>query len=902
MTICFQIEYHTQWGDQLAICGEGSELGNKDIQKAMVMEYRGEGIWQAFLALHKVPVSLTYQYVLVSGNGERKEEGGAPRQVRIPRHADRLLLRDAWRPGEHPDQVFQTAAFRDVFFKQENVWKAGLEPGKQSVGHRFQFRLCAARIPQGMQFVLLGNLPELGAWNTAAPLLLSNAAFPHWTIDVVLPSLEAFEYKYGLYDPEHKRWLDYEGGPNRSWKPSPGSAKPDSIVLSDEFYRHTLTPWKGAGVAVPVFSLRSSQSLGVGEFRDLEKMADWARKTGLKVLQILPVNDTSVGYTWTDSYPYSAISVFALHPLYLALDAIPGAEQILGKKPIETERQRLNAGETVDYDAVIRLKLDWSRKIYDVQAPEFLSSSPFQEFFEANRHWLEPYAVFCYLRDKYGTADFSAWGEHAVYSPALLRQLADPAAPEYRDIAFFYFQQFYLDQQLFQAANYARKLGVVLKGDLPIGIYRHSVDAWVAPSLYNMSGQAGAPPDPFSDNGQNWGFPTYNWEEMAKDNYLWWRQRMQALSRYFDAYRIDHILGFFRIWEIPVAQVEGMMGRFRPAIPVRREEFAARGIFFDAERFCRPYITWAMLEGLFDSDAEWVKQTFFEEVTYHSYAFKAGLDTQRKVEAFFEQPQYAERAALKPLLFRLFAEVLFFEEPGSEGQAFHPRIDFPATRSFQVLAPEQQERLRALHHDYFYQRQEVFWRTEAMKKLPALKKATNMLICGEDLGMVPACVPGVMRELGILSLEIQRMSKNPATEFLKEGDIPYLSVTSPSTHDMSPIRAWWEESSREQIRRFYQEELRHIGEPPFYCEPFVAQAILRQHFKWHNILTVIPLQDLLAMSGPLRRENPYEERINVPANPKHYWRYRMHLSVEALLEAEEFNTLLLEMLRASGRA
>ncbi|MBK6950420.1 MAG: 4-alpha-glucanotransferase [Haliscomenobacter sp.] len=654
-------------------------------------------------------------------------------------------------------------------------------------------------------------------------------------------------------------------------------------------------------MAIPVFSLRSEKSLGVGEFRDLHLMADWAKKTGLRLVQVLPVNDTTVNYTWTDSYPYSAITVFALHPMFLALDAIPGAEKIIGKKALADARKRLNQSPVVDYDEVINLKKSWGRKIYDAQASTFLKSPEFQTFFEENKYWLEPYAVFCYLRDTFRTADFTQWKEHAVYHPDLLAGLASPDTPAYPEVAFFYFQQFYLDQQLRQATQYAREQGIVLKGDLPIGIYRHSVDAWVAPRLYNMDGQAGAPPDPFSENGQNWGFPTYKWEEMAKDNYQWWRDRMTYLSRYFDAYRIDHILGFFRIWEIPISQVEGLMGRFRPAIPVTLEEFQSRGIPFDEERFCQPFITQMLLEEWFEEDADWVRQTFLSETAFQQYAFKPEFDCQRKVEAFFEDPAVADRKVLEKHIYRLFAEALFFPEPESDGAKFHPRIDFQSTHSFRVLPHDLQDRLSALHHDYFYSRQEAFWRKEAMEKLPALKKATEMLICGEDLGMVPACVPGVMREMGILSLEIQRMSKNPSTEFLQEQDIPYLSVTSSSTHDMSTIRGWWEESDRDQIRRFFYQELGMLGEPPLQCDPFVAQAIIRQHLEWPNMWTVFPLQDLLAMDGKLRWENPFDERINVPANPKHYWRYRMHLTLEELLGAEEFNAYVLEAMERSGR-
>ena len=900
MTLQFQIHYHTRWGQQMAVCGNLAELGKGDPDRAAIMEYAGDGLWKLSVPFAKAPASLAYRYVLLENGLAPVEEAGNLREVRLPRQAERAILRDSWREPVAPEEAFFSAAFEQAIFKPTHNFKAS--PLKEfDGGTRFRFQLRAAAAPQEWQIALTGSLPELGSWDTSRPLLLENAAFPIWSAEVCLPWGLPFEYKYGWYHPLEQRWLDFETGENRQWHHWGNGTKPDAVVLSDEYAHFPGPAWKGAGVAIPVFSLRSEQGLGVGEFADLKRLADWADQTGLRMIQILPINDTTVTYAWPDSYPYSAISVFALHPMYLNFEDIPGAEKCIGKKKLQEARKKLNAEEVVDYDEVIRTKRLFSKTVYEGIKKELLKNPDFLDFVAREREWLAPYAVFCYLRDTYQTADFSKWEQYALYRPALLEELASPGAPAYEDIAFFYFQQYYLDAQLKDASTYIRNKGIVLKGDLPIGIYRDSVDAWVAPHLFNMDGQAGAPPDPFSATGQNWGFPTYNWEEMAKDQYAWWRKRMTHLSRYFDAYRIDHILGFFRIWEIPSAHIEGLMGRFRPAIPVGRQELEALGSGFSSERFCKPFITEHMLQNRFGISSQWVKDTFLEEVSFQRFAFKPAWNSQRSIDAFLREPANADHLALLESLLGLFGEVLFFEEPGSEGQAFHPRIDFASTESFKCLPQDVQGRLQALHHDYFYRRQEEFWKGEALKKLPALKKATNMLICGEDLGMVPACVPGVMRAMGMLSLEIQRMSKNPSTEFLQTADIPYLSVTSPSTHDMAPIRAWWEEMDREQVRRFYHQELGLGGEPPVHCEPFIAEAIIRQHLHWHNLWAVFPLQDLLAMDGQLRRQNPFEERINIPANPKHYWQYRMHIPMESLLKADGFNQKLLAMLHTSGR-
>ncbi len=901
MIVRFKIHYQTRWGQQIAVTGNRPELGDGDPARAFLLDYLGDGYWGADIELEDIAGALTYKYLLLDENeGRRTVEWGAPRRVALGdgKRGGILHLKDAWRPRKHPENALYTSAFVDVILQTDRFRARPLgNTGSKPV---VRFQIHAPRVPAGLQLCVTGNVEELGNWHAESALLLGNAEHPLWSGAIALQSGLTIEYKYGLYDPESKRIIYLETGDNRRI-PAAWMAAGYQLVVTDEYFRHPAGWWKGAGVATPVFSLRSHQGLGVGEFLDIKLMVDWARRVGLNMVQILPVNDTSATHTWVDSYPYAAISVFALHPLYLNVEALGYSFRGARERELLDRREALNRLDVVDYEAVMALKLDLAREAFSQVRDQWLKSKDFKAFFKNNKHWLEPYAAFCYLRDVYGTVDFNQWKEHAVFSPKKLKALVSPRAAHYPEVAFHYFLQYHLDRQLGEAAAYARERGVVLKGDIPIGIYRYSVDAWTAPHLYNMDGQSGAPPDPFSDTGQNWGFPTYNWEEMAKDDYEWWRRRLQQLSRYFDAFRIDHILGFFRIWEIPYEQVEGLMGHFNPALPVSREEFDQRGIPFDYDRFCRPYIPEHHLYEYFGQDTDYVKETFLRETKPHHFQFKEGLDTQRAVDDFLSRQENKGRIHLKQGLFELIGELLFFEAAGSEGAAFHPRIKMQETRSFNDLNGAVQKRLDDLYINYFFRRQEEFWRQQAMKKLPAIKDATNMLICGEDLGMVPDCVPGVMDELGILSLEIQRMSKNPATEFLSVDDIPYLSVCSPSTHDMSPIRAWWEEMEPEQRERFFLQELGMSGEPPFFCEPYVVERIIRQHLYWPSMWAVFPLQDLVAMDGRLRRENPFEERINVPSNPKHYWRYRFHLPLEKLLRENAFNDYLRGMIVAAGR-
>ena len=482
-----------------------------------------------------------------------------------------------------------------------------------------------------------------------------------------------------------------------------------------------------------------------------------------------------------------------------------------------------------------------------------------------------------------------------------MESLAAEGSELCEEIRFNCFVQYHLHVQLQEAAEHAHAKGVILKGDIPIGVYRYGADAWQEPALYHMDLQAGAPPDAFSAKGQNWGFPTYNWQRMEEAGFDWWKRRFGQMGCYFDAFRIDHILGFFRIWSIPLHAAEGILGYFVPALPVHVTEFSRRGIRFDRDRYTRPYITEQLLQRLFGPDSEPVKARFLQPSGAGHYRLQPEFGTQRQVESHFAALQPTDQnKKIRHGLNDLISNVLLLEVEGSHGEQFHFRFGIEHTSSFRHLDVQTQVRLKELYIDYFYRRQEGFWRQEGLHKLPVLKRVTNMLVCGEDLGMVPACVPGVMKQLGLLSLEVQRMPKSLGREFSRPADAPYLSVVTPSTHDMSTIRGWWEED-RDRTQKFYNEELGRAGEAPRRCEPWINEAIVAQHLASPAMWSIFLLQDLLGLDENLRRPNPAEERINIPANPKHYWRYRMHVSLETLLEAQSFNEKLRSLAQQHDR-
>lgn len=902
MKLTLKLRFHTEFGQSLAATGDHPLLGNGAADRAVAMNYLDGEFWQVtieFPSGTKMPTEgVAYHYLLRQPDGSVIADWGNDRVIAPELLAqEEVVIVDSWNAAGFPENAFYTEPFKEVLLRELRTDFAPPEPPKLT----HTFRVKAPLLARGQTLCLLGGGECLGRWETLNPKLLRRAPgedFLSVNVDLTGEPLP-LEYKYGVFDLERHMLLAYEEGENRRLT-APAVPRGCTIV-NDGFARLPAETWKGAGVAIPVFSLRSEKSFGVGEFTDLKLLADWCQQTGLKVIQVLPVNDTTSTHTWMDSYPYSAISAFALNPIYLNLAKVASGKNKALLKSLEPERSRLNALPEIDYAAVMRAKREFLKQIFPAQKVATFRSKDYRAFLADNQHWLLPYAVFCALRDQYGTADSRQWPAHSRCTPELVAAMTAEGSAEAEAVAWHCFIQYHLHRQLQEAAEYAHERGVILKGDIAIGVSRNGADTWQSPELYDLSVQAGAPPDPFADKGQNWGFPTYNWPRMMQDGFAWWKQRFGQMGHYFDAFRVDHILGFFRIWSIPIHAVEGILGYFVPAIPVELEEFAARGIPFHRARYLEPFINDAVLLELFGGDADTVKETYLRPGAPGQFVLRPEFATQRQVEQHFAALETSPRnEKLKQGIFDLISNVLLLDAGEAPGSQFHFRFHIEKTTSFRALDAQTQAQLMELYVDYFFRRQDAFWMREALQKLPALKRVTNMLICGEDLGLVPACVPDVMKGLGLLSLEIQRMPKTPGRTFSRPAEAPYLSVVTPSTHDMSTIRGWWEEDAG-LTQRFYNEELGLPGAAPAHCSGELNAAVVRQHLAAPAMWSIFQLQDLLSMDETLRRDDPAAERINVPANPKHYWRYRMHLSLERLLEADGFNRQLRELLQQSGR-
>lgn len=890
MTVQFNIEYKAMFGEQIVV-----NIQTEEGELKLPLETTDGQRWACDWCVESPEKSYTYYYsVEREGRAVKAEWLIIKHQLDVnAKKAEVYTLYDHWKAMPE-DAYLYSSAFTDCINHQ-----APQEMKPETGSKIVRLIVRAPQLRDGERLGVLGADKALGVWDVQKILPMTQHTYNEWVADIDATHLEGshLEFKFVAFR-NAKNELLWETSMNRTVDlPEMKAGELVSYELDQAYF--ALYNRKLAGTQVPVFSLRTRKSAGIGDFGDLKNMIDFVASTGQKVLQLLPINDTTITHTWTDSYPYSCISVFAIHPQYADLHALPELKDAKARAEAEKTRAELNALDKIDYEKVNDFKINYLRQIFNQEGEKMMKTAEYKAFFQDTELWLVPYAQYSYLRDKNGTADFNQWPDHRVWDEAERKALADPKTAAYKNVAFFYFVQFVLDRQMQEAHEHAKAKGVILKGDIPIGVNRNSCDVWMEPKYFNLNGQAGAPPDDFSANGQNWGFPTYNWFEMLKDGCQWWNRRFKNMARYFDAYRIDHVLGFFRIWEIPVHSVHGLLGQFAPALAMSREEIESYGLHFQEDRFTRPFITDWVLDRMFHERAGEVKEKYLDRLDDERYQMKPEVDAQRKVEALFADATDEKELWLRDGLYALISDVLFVRDHTNPG-VFHPRISAQLDFIYESLYDNDKAAFNRLYNDYFYRRNNQFWYQEAMKKLPKLVQATRMLVCAEDLGMVPDCVPWVMDELKILSLELQSMPKDPSVKFGHLSRNPYRSVCTISSHDMPTLRMWWDENIQ-RTQEYYNTMLYRQGSAPHPLPGWLASDIISRHLTSPSMLCILSIQDWLATDEALRLPDADAERINIPATPKHYWRYRMHLNIEDLAADKRFVQNITEMISQSGR-
>ncbi|QES87844.1 4-alpha-glucanotransferase [Rhizosphaericola mali] len=891
--LTFQLNYHTEDGESVWLTDVSGFTEDSAIQ---LMQFENSEYWKCTKEIQwdKIPESITYQYHIKKKDGSFLNDF-KPKTVTNDKFTNtQIFIRDYWDYAGYFAHTFETAAF-DVLLHKKN-WNDVVPKSTTKATHFFQIN--APILTENEAVGIWGDADNLGAWKEGGFLPMAyDQQEKLWKVAVNFPLETAhFHYKYIVYDTQTKQIKQVETGENRY----SFNFSDISVVQNDGFLRFASDHWKGAGVNIPLFSIRSECDFGIGDFAGLEKFIFWSKNAGLKLVQLLPINDTTQLGGWKESYPYSAISVFALHPIYVDIISLFGksAKNIAYLKKIEKERCRLNALEKLDYESVFRLKMDALQYIFPIKKKTTFASADFKQFYEVNKFWLKSYALFCTLRDQKQSVEFETWENASVYSDELFEKkyISDGTS-----IDFYVFIQYILHSQLSSVVEIAKQNGIVLKGDIAIGVDRHSVDVWQNPDLFDVEMQAGAPPDFFTKAGQNWGFPIYNWANMGKDDFQWWRGRLAHMSQYFQAIRLDHILGFFRIWSIPVANTQGLLGYFQPALGYSENELLQWGIHFDYERYCQPFISETILDVTFYEQKETIKAEFLDQKWDDLYRFKSHLDTQKKLVEYFKTKEVTDNSQwILTELLSLLANVILIQDIHLP-QIYHCRFQLFETKSYEALSAYEKDKLYHLHNQYFYERQNQLWQKLGLEKLPLLKDASNMLVCGEDLGMVPSIVPSVMQNLGILGLRVERMSTQPERLFESPLSVSYLNVVMPSTHDTLPLRNWYTSLDALKKEQYYHQELRLSGTVPTQYSSILSEQIILMHLQSPAIWAIFLLQDLFGLESDLTNSNMEADIINRPEVPNFYWQYRMHLTIENLQKNSSFCQKIQNLLQFCAR-
>ena len=624
-----------------------------------------------------------------------------------------------------------------------------------------------------------------------------------------------------------------------------------------------------SGVAVPLFSLYSKQSIGIGEYLDLIPFARWAQFCDFNIIQLLPVNDTGA-----ESSPYSARSAFALNPVFINIQSVEGSSEFASDiKAGKAEFEKLGK---IDYYKISTWKRSILRKIFDNSYDSLKKDKALSRWIDENS-WAKPYCVYCTLKAMNNESSWKDWSEFRDPTDKDLEKLWKKYA---KDCLFQAWMQYNAEVQFNAAVTEVSKLGLRLKGDIPILINEDSADVWSERKFFSLDDRAGAPPDMFSYSGQNWGFPTYRWDVLEQDNFNWWRRRLAQASKFYHAYRIDHVLGFFRIWSIPQKEVTGIMGRFNPCVPLTKTELMNAGFIPETlEYLRRPNYSVDQLRSFLGTETERVMALYFQNLPneFDRFVIKPEYDCEKAITSL-DEPQEVKDGMLKVYWNRVFI-------PSGDENTFYPFWYWYNQPVLFTLPEYEQKKLQEIlkHNEDC---QNGLWEANATKLLSVLANETDMLVCAEDLGAVPSCVPTVLNKLNILSLRIERWARNwnvPYSPYYDMDEYPRLSVCTTSCHDTSTLRGLWEEADFDKDQYWSHAHL--PGTAPQEMTPSVARTVLTHVFSSNSMFCILPAQDYFALSANLSKVPADEERVNVPGTVgASNWCYRLPCSVDDLLD------------------
>lgn len=902
MKLRFGIHYSTVWGQSLHVLITYHYPNGRKRTSDLLMQTVDGDLWTVETSVvesRQRPVDMfEYYYQVEDADGKvmRREWNRVRRRFHFDPTKD-YIFPDRWR-----DIPLQYHLMSKAYYVGNGKEPAGeYDDGRLPLFRKtLVFRVLAPQLSSGQALAVCGNHPSLGDWNPTRFLKMRNIGEDEWALSVNVDNVVSpIEYKYIIIDKATNRLVEWEDGGNRTTE-GIEIADGQVLVLYGENLRIQEESWRLAGVVVPVFSLRTDNSFGVGDFGDLRRFVDWASATGMRAIQLLPLYDTTTTHTWSDSHPYDCISLHALHPHYMDLEQLGALADEGEMMNFRRRRRELNALDFTDYEAVDRLKLEYIAKAFDQRGEADLASEGFKKFLADNRLWLLPYAAFCALREHFHTARTSDWHEYASFDESALKRQYHNDDSFKRAVDMACFTQYHLHGQLKAASDYAHSKDVCLCSDLPVSLYRDSVVTWCRPGLFHLDMRLGNPPSGNEPLGQDWGMPPFDWypdngEQVA--GYL--RGVLKHMEQYFDIVRIDHVVSFFRSWEIPLDNVYPSMGHFTPALPLSEDEIRRSGMDFHRELYTRPFINDEILYRFFGIHTDYVRDHFLNGKAYHLYELKPEFDTQLKIKRYFEGKRDENSQWIRDGLMHLCANVLFLCDPYAEGM-YYPRFGVFNEPVYNILSPKERDAFMSLYNNFYYERHDSYWEMLAKRKLESVLRGTTMLVYAEDLGLLPACVGGVLEQERVLSLEVQSMPKRHGEEFAHLEAYPYRSVAVPTTHDMAPLRLWWEENPG-RTQRFWESMLQKEGHAPRHLPPMIAEEIITRHLYCPSMICMMSIQDWLAMDSNFNRPDIYSLRINAPYDAYNRWQFRMRPSIDELLSASQYINKVKTMIGRSRR-
>ena len=650
---------------------------------------------------------------------------------------------------------------------------------------------------------------------------------------------------------------------------------------------------KRTGIVVPLSALYTKDCPSCGDFLALKDLADFCKKAGFSIVQLLPVNDTG-----TQSSPYSGLSAFALHPLFIRINALPEfAAAMKGNKAFATAykafEKEFGYKKRFDYDAVLGEKTKLLHLLFN-----YIEKKNSKDEAEANKlnkelakfvrsyQWIIPYAVFKNIKDENMQASWKSWDEsiQKLSYDQIKLKWQNKAKKSSHD--FFVWCQLRASEQFKEGAESLRAKKIILKGDIPILMNEDSVDCWTYPEFFRQELRAGSPPDGGNPMGQNWGFPTYDWDRLEADEFTWWKDRIKTSAQYYDAFRIDHILGFFRIWASKENETTAYLGHTIPYADFTRKTLNELG--FDDGRIkwiSEPHIPTGTIENITwnHDEATAVLEKVCDRVkTEELWTFKKEIDGDKEIYAmnFFEDE--GKNNAVKNALAEKWRDRSLIQ---IKKDRFIKVYAFENSTAWKTLSGEEQEKLRKLFEEIEVKENKL-WEKQATTTLSAIVHASDMIPCAEDLGVNLPVMPEVLKKLDILSLKVIRWTRQwdkPGQPYIPFTDYPELSVATTSVHDSSTLRQWWNQE-KDSVWAFINSvecENKPDGNSAF--TPEIAEFILRSLASCKSALLINPLQDYLFLEHSFYLENEDDERINIPGSVNTFnWTYRIPVTIEEM--------------------